>query len=451
VPGARGAITFSKNAINCDKFAIIKAMFLTGKNMEHTHSHHDHDHHDDSDEAFAPAAENLLLDLAGRAQAGRLHVTELPGIDELAEVEAHYDITNIKARLGDAYPALGFAQEAAVIAAFAQGYAELPTEHARYAHDHHEDHERHDGCGKTHGPIRKAMESVERKVLGRIRNQRVRMVAAAAFRGSSLILCPGDDLAAIGLQVYGAFTGHTGHDHEHAEHQAILPRRPRIDFGKGTAIISLPLDTPLPHSELPHTPAGDLVRGMTLDPESPLLPESEAQPERPRRRLRKAVLLGLAAAAFAGIFMIGTQGDAPGGREHPVAAGPSMVPTPPKVESESQPQPEPVPAILRTVTVEKGDSQWAMVERQARQALGRKGRVPLINALTHFAAYHNADVAPRPGSINDGQELDLPTDAVIRAFDKALEDPARADPRLVADVLRLNEQAAIIRRVRSRY
>ncbi|HKX73340.1 MAG TPA: hypothetical protein VJM32_04970 [Candidatus Saccharimonadales bacterium] len=407
--------------------------------MEHSHSHHGHDHHDDSAEAFAPAAENLLLGLAGRAQAGRLDLTELPGIDELAEIEAHYDIANIKARLGDAYPALGFGQEAAVIAAFAQNYAELPTEHARYAHDHHDNHEHHDGCGKTHGPIRKAMESFERKVLGRIRNQRVRMVAAAAFRGSSLILCPGDDLAAIGLQVYGAFTGHTGHDHEHAEHQAILPRRPRIDFGKGTAIISLPLDTPLPHGELPHTPAGDLVRGMTLDPEPPqLLPESAAQPERPRR-LRKVALLGLAAAAFAGIFMAGTQGDAPGGREHPVAAAPGEVPPPPKVESE--PLPEPAPAILRTVTAKKGDSQWAMVERQTRQTLGRKGRVPLINALTHFAAYHNADVAPRPGSINDGQEVDLPTDAVIRAFNKALEDPAQADPRLVADVRKLNEQA----------
>lgn len=214
-------------------------MQLTSDCMEHIHHDHTHEHH----EPFAPAAESLLLDLATQARAGTLPVPDGLDFDEVAALEQQYDIKNIKARLGDAYPNLDPLGEAAVAIAFAERVGALPATHGRYDHSHgHGD----DGCGKTHGPVRRAMDTFEHKVLGRIRNQRVRLVAAAAFRGSSLILCPGDDLAAIGLQLYGAFTGHTGHDThgDHAEHQAILPRRPYVTTRMGRICIDSPLDGP---------------------------------------------------------------------------------------------------------------------------------------------------------------------------------------------------------------
>jgi hypothetical protein len=241
--------------------------------MEHVQleRHKTHDLHTPP-EALPSATETLLLEFARRAQAGTL---EAPGlsVSALAELEERYDLPAVKARLGLALPALTFAQEAAAIQAFGEHYHSLPTDHPRHSHAHH-GHDQDDGCGKTHGPVRRALEAFERGVLCRIRSKRLRLVAAMAFRGSSLALCPGDDIAAIGLQMYGAFSGHTGHDHAHQEHKAILPRRPRIQFESNMAY--LPLDAPVRHNELPHTPAGDLIREHTLDPE--LQVPAEADP-----------------------------------------------------------------------------------------------------------------------------------------------------------------------------
>lgn len=405
-------------------------MQFTSGCMEHIHDHgHIHERH----EPFAPAAENLLLDLALQANTGNLDVPDGADLDQLAKLEEQHNIKKIKARLGDAYPEVGIMGEAAVILAFAERADALPASHPRYNHSHgHEG----DGCGKTHGPVRRTLDTIEQKVLGRIRNQRVKLVAAAAFRGSSLILCPGDDLAAIGLQLYGAFSGQASHDeHTHAEHKAVLPGRPRIDFGKGTAFISLPLDTPVTHAELPDTPAGRMVRERTHDPEPPQ-PKTDVvpQPERIRRRLRRLALVGAAAVAFvAGGFVVANAGDeAP----QPVAKAPAVAPA---VQSPEAPAPElqkpPKPHHMDEITAEHGDSQWELIEDKVRATLGRGGRTPLINALTHMGVYANKGT-----NINPGQKVKLPSREVVINMDRAVQNPQAADPRLVADVRILNSQ-----------
>lgn len=403
--------------------------------MEHHGHHHHHDHHThESAEPFAPAAENLLLDIALHVRAGEVRLSEMPDIGEIAELEERHDIKNLRARLGDAYPELGFMGEAAVISAYAGQASELPVSHPRY--NHADDHEHDDGCGKAHGPIRKAMESFERKVLGRIRNQRVRLVAAMAFRGSSLILCPGDDLAAIGLQVYGAFSGNAGHDdHGHAEHVAILPRGPRIDLAKGTAVISsLPLDIPVRHADMPDTPEHKAWKERTLDPE---LPPRQPKPERVKTkerpsRLRRLALVGMAAAAFAGVFTAsGTHGE----KSNPIAGTPNVgVAEVPPAQPEIKEVPA-APVVLREATVQKGDSQWELIEQDVRDTLGHDGRTPLVNALAHISVQANKGEV-----IDPGQKIWLPADTVIRAVHDAVTNPGTANAKLVGDINILNAQ-----------
>jgi hypothetical protein len=407
-------------------------MQLTSGCMEHIHHDH-HNHAHEHGEAFGPAAENLLLQLALRARAGDLRVHDMPDIGEIAKLEEQFDIKNIKARLGDAYPDIGFLGEAAVIVQFAGQAHELPTSHSRYDHSHGAD----DGCGKTHGPVRRTLETIEQKVLGRIRSRRIKLVAAAAFRGSSLVLCPGDDLAAIGLQLYGAFSGHTGHDeHRHEEHKAILPGRPRIDFAKGTAVISsLPLDVAMPHDNMPDTPAGRIWRERTSDPEPPKAEIVQAQPERKKHVLRKLALFGAAAIVFAGGgFAVAQSGnDAP--PQAPAIAPSEALSTvsPPKTVQPQQPQ------IMHAIHAQAGDSQWELIEDRVEYVLGREGRTPLVNALVHVAAHHNADAVPEPGSVRPGQVLQIPADVVIRDFADALKNPA-GHPYLAAHIKTLNEQ-----------
>lgn len=410
-------------------------MQLTSDCMEHSHDHNHHHHHShETGEPFAPAAENLLLELAMQARDGSLYVRDMPDIGELHTLEEQFDIKNMRARLGDAYPDLGFMGEAAVIAAFARQADTLPTSHPRYDHSHGED----DGCGKTHGPVRRTLDTFEQKVLGKIRNQRVRLVAAAAFRGSSLILCPGDDLAAIGLQLYGAFSGHTGHDeHTHAEHMAILPGRPRIDMAKGTAVItSLPLDVAVRHNEMPDTDPARAWRERTADPE-PLVsaPEATATPERPRR-WRRLALIGAAAIAFVGggFAVANASHEAP----QPAAKVPAVAPQQGFGEAPAQAG-EDAPKsvqIMHAERAQKGDSQWGMVQDEVRQALGKPGRTPLINALTHISVHANKGEV-----INVGEQVQLPTREVIIKINRAVQEPQNADPRLVADLRILNSQS----------
>lgn len=387
-----------------------------------------------SPEALPSAAETLLLELAHQARAGKLEASGLP-VSELAELEERYDLSAVKARLGPILPALTFAQEAAAIQAFDEHYYSLPTDHPRHNHAHH-GHDHDDGCGKTHGPVRRALEAFERGVLGRIRSQRLRLVAAMAFRGSSLALCPGDDIAAIGLQMYGAFSGHTGHDHAHQEHVAILPRRPRIQFESNTAY--LPLDAPVRHNELPHTPAGDLIREHVADPElptknkpAPNAPERSRTAERPRRRLRMA-LVGVAAVAFTGIGLSVAQSPAEPPARHEAAAPQMATPQIPSPALPERSKPEP---SLYEVKAQKGDSIWRLAERDAKKTLGRSGRTPLINILAHLGVQANGSVIVRPG-----QQVHMPTAAVVKKLDHALHTPAEADPRLVAAMRALNDQ-----------
>lgn len=65
----------------------------------------------------------------------------------------------------------------------------------------------------------------------RLKNKRVALVAAAAIRAGSLFFCPGDDIAAIGLQVYSSIGGNVTHEEGHHEENGILPSPVRIEKG----------------------------------------------------------------------------------------------------------------------------------------------------------------------------------------------------------------------------
>lgn len=193
------------------------------------HTAHNHQ------EVLPVFAETCLLNIANRIKhCGADDPHDLPDIATVARLDTQYNIAAIRARLGSAYPQLDFVQEAAAIMAFGNSYDKLPTMHPRFSHAHDHEHGHghgHHTCGKMHGPIRRALETIEHKTLGHIRNRRAQLVAAMAFRASSLFICPGDDIAAIGLQTYSAFASHDHshhQEHNHSDMPAILPRRPQL-------------------------------------------------------------------------------------------------------------------------------------------------------------------------------------------------------------------------------
>jgi len=56
---------------------------------------------------------------------------------------------------------------------------------------------------------------------------RGRRFLVALLRALSLVFCPGDDIAAIGLQLYGSVSGHAEVDTH--ETKAILPNPVRVE------------------------------------------------------------------------------------------------------------------------------------------------------------------------------------------------------------------------------
>ncbi len=238
--------------------------------------HHNHScEHSAELQPFPAAAENVLLRLSQDALSGKLpnHMDSAslpPGTNS----EQDEIITATRDRLGDAYPRLSADQEVAVHAAFGSLCSQLPKSHPRY--DHSPDHAPDDHCGKTHGPLRRRMHDLEHAIVGLIPQQKARVATAVAFRAIAFLFCPGDDIAAIGLQAYSSFSGHGHHVHEHDEPSAILPRRPSIDFKHKKATIRLPIDVPIPHKELPDTPEAAVIKVHADDP------RQQSAPVRPR-------------------------------------------------------------------------------------------------------------------------------------------------------------------------
>lgn len=239
---------------------VMPATFTT-----HSHQHHLQDACSPPEAVpFPPAAENALLRISRIAARGKLPLTAFADMPARTPQQPCDVTTAARQRLGKIYPVLSATQEAAVAYIFSKQWPQLPQTHARYDHGHQHDHDDH--CSKAHGPLRKRIHNLERAVLRRIPHDKARILAALAFRGTALLFCPGDDIAAIGLQLYSAFGGSSGHTHIHDEPKATLPRRPRIDFEYNNAIISLPIDAAVPHASLPDTPSAHMLRDHTNDP-----------------------------------------------------------------------------------------------------------------------------------------------------------------------------------------
>ena len=173
------------------------------------------------------AAEGVLLKLAIRTRHLKIRQRYLPLETHVVALETRHNIASIRARLGEAYPQLTPEQDAAVVVRYANLCSN--TEIGHLPTDQH-NHDVHDDCGHNHGIAHKKLGKIERLTLGRLTSKRAQKLAAIAFRAISLLFCPGDDIAAIGLQIYGSVSGEV-HDHGQA-HEAILPGATRIELSK---------------------------------------------------------------------------------------------------------------------------------------------------------------------------------------------------------------------------
>lgn len=394
--------------------------------------------------AFPADEENLLLDLLDELESGRLAPRPSITAGEVEALEERYGFRVVWQRLGVNAPNSGYAGYAAVVCAFGERYGGLPVSYARYEHAHAgHDHEGHD-CGKIHGPLRRRLDRLEEKVLGKLGGKHSRAMAAAAFRLGALTFCPGDDILAVGAQAYGAVSGHMdSHGGQHEE-VAVLPKRPRLDFeleeGTKKAKVSVPLDVPVAHGELPATGIGDVLRERLAN-DGPrqvaarnerLAKEAETRPER-RRRRRRIVALGTLALAALGIGASDTvhQASIP----KPVALAP---PSPPQAGLHPGYAAAEIP-LTQPVKIKKGDSQWEIVHERIAKTL-RRSDVPLVNITTAYTAALNAKSYPNPNAIVPGQTLQVPSPATLERFVGAMNHPKEA-PGLARALRQLNMQA----------
>ena len=227
---------------------------------------------------FAIAEENALLDIVREKQ--RMQVDGRWMADSTMPENPHLD--DAKTRLGPNYPDMKPQIEAEVAGVFQGRRSSLATVHPRHNHEHaHQD----DGCSRPHGPVRRHLEKLESGIQSRISSRVGKAAVAFAFRGWSLIMCPGDDLAASALPIAAAFNDDGEQQaHEHPEHKAVLPRRPRIDFETGRAVVSLPADMTVGHDALGDTAGAHVVREHIAD----IIPE----PPQPTKRQAKALAKG---------------------------------------------------------------------------------------------------------------------------------------------------------------
>lgn len=222
------------------------------------HHHENHVHHEpdlEGDGVWALHAEDLYLRLADQARTPLINGVPIPAAPE--EPAAMRDT---RQRLGQRAPVLNKNQEEFVRHAFAAHHEHLPQREQSQHHGHD-----HGGCGKRHGPLQRLFEKVEHTAISRVKQQRAKVAVALLFRAGLFTMCPGDDIAAIGLQVYGSVAGGQQEHHEehsHDEVYAVLPRRPRltVDLDNGRAVVDLPLDNAALPSQLPQNSIGDAVR-----------------------------------------------------------------------------------------------------------------------------------------------------------------------------------------------
>ncbi|HYG83347.1 MAG TPA: hypothetical protein VD907_00530 [Verrucomicrobiae bacterium] len=225
-------------------------------------SSHNHDHHHHEKEAHNLTITELgyeenLLALAHRTAKVAIPAEYLPPEAYIKKLEERFNLGTLRHRVGDAYPQLTPEQDAAVVVRFANIYRDIEeaygpetkaTPQSEAVHDHHHHDHDHDNCGHNHGIVHEKLGRFESYALSRIGSERAKQMAAVAFRATSLLFCPGDDIAAIGLQIYGSVSGEA-HGHNEGQHQAILPNQSRVVLSRRSYV-----RPPLPDEPTPLTP-----------------------------------------------------------------------------------------------------------------------------------------------------------------------------------------------------
>jgi hypothetical protein len=310
---------------------------------------------------------------------------------------------------------------------------------AEHAHSH--DHD----CNHNHGLVKRNVEKIEHAIVNKISNKRAQALTGAALRGMSFLFCPGDDLAAIGLQMYAAASGHAGNEHEHhTEHKAILSRRPRIAFAtnttRGRKFVSaeLPLDVPFYHSDIPDSSAGNVKRHIEDIKQIQKEEMARLRAEKATRKAEKArssflrkITIGAIAVSLFGIF----------GAEE-IQDDPSQIPTTNRTAPSSPgTQPDhPRPHLFDETIIEPGDSQWKIIEQRVTHVTGESNSA-VVNAATHYTSYLNHQHFPDPDVIEAGIQLRVPSPQTIEKIELAVEAPDTVEPRFAELVKQLNAEA----------
>lgn len=371
---------------------------------DHSHEHHnDHSDNSQDDGVLALHAEDLYLNLADQARTSLMTGVTASAAEEPKVLHA------TKQRLGERAPRLNVQQQQLVNRAFVTNYATLP----RREEEHHHGHD-HGGCGKRHGPLQRLFEKVEHTAVSRLKHQRAKVAVGLLFRAGLFTMCPGDDIAAIGLQVYGSVAGtqQENHaEHEHAEVYAVLPRRPRltVDLEAGKARVDLPLDNAISHKQLPRNALGNTVRGIIDDVPQVEQAHQPLKPEVKRRRSRIAAIGLVAVAAFGGLVAADSV-EKPPVRDVAQAAQPLAV-------EKSLPLPNVPPqsrshTFTQTHTVAVGESQWIIARNQVVEAdLPAKNNT--ISRVAQYIANINKRAVKNPDHIKPGQSLKVPNKALL--------------------------------------
>lgn len=375
----------------------------------HTHDHHHHDSDVAGDGMLALHAEDLYLQLARSPQLKA-------SVPVNADGPVPYDLTALKQRLGSKAPDLSEAQEQVVATNFADRFADLPR--SEY-HEHQGHAHAGDGCGKRHGPIRRTLERMEHGALAKVRGQRAKLAVALLFRAGFFTMCPGDDIAAIGLQVYGSVSGQQQehhHEESHPEANAVLPARPRIELKRGKALVRLPLEPefdprPMINSEPATSPAPPPRIQTSQSADITSAGHLKNKPPRYRRRL--AALGMLAVAVFGGAAADASQEEhnpepriaveVPSYRIElpPLATQPSnAIELPPLTIRGQEPH-------ITKRDVRPGESQWSLAEQAIRTA-NIEVTPARTQAIATYIAHANKATNPNADIINAGQQLRIP-------------------------------------------
>lgn len=173
---------------------------------------------------LAALAETLFLDVA-RTAVRRPDLKPAPATSPPYHAESTLHARKARKRLGPTLPKLTRSQLKLVYTLFAGEFSQhLAAQHVQPDPQHIQPHAHdHGHCCKRHGPLRRLLTRAENALKGKLRHSNFNRIAALLLRGCSLICCPGDDIAAIGLQVYGSISGHVSESHGHTDMLAILP------------------------------------------------------------------------------------------------------------------------------------------------------------------------------------------------------------------------------------